>query len=146
MYKISDESYERVNAIREDISCVCDTKNHYEDWEDVARSCFETVLDELDTDQFDMTCATVRECIEECYDSDEINYAKGIREAFLGYLRERRDYLDFIDGYDLPELPEDADDDDRDRYDEEMTAYNEKKAYNDIVEKWINKITAYTLE
>ena len=40
MLRISDESYERVTEILEDIGYACETSDYYEDWEDVARSSF----------------------------------------------------------------------------------------------------------
>ena len=137
MIKISDESYERVNNILDDIGFVCDTEDDYDQWEDIARPSFETFLDELDTNQFDMTCAAVRDRIFDDYNFGKENYAKGIRAAFIGYLKDRRDYLDYTGEYDPPELPEDADEDDHRYYYEEMEAYIEKKAYIDTIEKWI---------
>lgn len=59
MFRISEESYERVTEILEDIGYACDVEEEYEEWEDVARSSFASVLDELDTNQFDMTCAAI---------------------------------------------------------------------------------------
>lgn len=47
MLRISDESYERVTDILENIGCACETSDYYEDWEDVARPSF-CVMDELD--------------------------------------------------------------------------------------------------
>ena len=49
MFRISDESYERVTEILEDIGYACETSDYYEDWEDVARSSFCT-MDDLDAD------------------------------------------------------------------------------------------------
>ena len=137
MFRISEESYERVNNILDDIGFACDTEDNYDQWEDIARPSFETFLDELDTNQFDMTCAAVRERIIDEYDSGKGNYAKGIRKAFIGYLKDRREYLDYTGEYDPPELSEDADESELRYYDEEMEAYTEKKAYIDTIEKWI---------
>lgn len=137
MIRISDESYERVNNILDDIGFACDTEDDYDQWEDIARPSFETFLDELDTKQFDMTCAAVRERIIDEYDSGKENYAKGIRAAFIGYLKDHREYLDYTGEYDPPELPEDADEDDQRYYDEEMETYTEKKVYMNTIEKWI---------
>ena len=137
MIRISDESYERVNNILDDIGFACDTEDDYDQWEDIARPSFETFLDELDTDPFNMTCAAVKERIIDEYDSGKENYAKGIRAAFIGYLKDRRDYLDYTGEYDPPELPEDADENDQRYYNDEMEAYIEKKAYIDTIEKWI---------
>ncbi len=146
MLRISEESYERVDEIFEDIGYICDTDDDFEEWEDVARASFATVLDGLDTERFDMTCAAVKEKINERFEDGEENFARGIRAAFYGYLCERRDYLDFSEEFDRPELPEDADESDREQYDEAMEAFYEKKEYNDCVEKWIDDIRKLTLE
>ena len=78
MFRISDESYERVEVILEDIGYACDIEEEYQEWEDVARSSFATVMDELDSNQFDMTCSAIRERIIDEYDNGNENYAKGI--------------------------------------------------------------------
>lgn len=136
MFRISDESYERVTEILEDIGYACDTDDEYEEWEEVARSSFASVLDELDTNQFDMTCAAISESIhDEYFEGNE-----GIRTAFYGYLTERRDYLDFYEDYDEPELPDDADENEISEYEEKMEVYNRKKEYSECVEKWISDI------
>ena len=118
MFRISDESYERVTEILEDIGYACDTDDEYEEWEEVARSSFASVLDELDTNQFDMTCAAISESIHDEYFEGNENYAKGIRTAFYGYLTERRDYLDFYEDYDKPELHDDADENEISEYED----------------------------
>ena len=140
MFRISDESYERVTEILEDIGYACDVEEEYEEWEDVARSSFASVLDELDTNQFDMTCAAISESIHDEYFEGNENYAKGIRTAFYGYLTERRDYLDFYEDYDKPELHDDADENEISEYEEKMEVYNRKKEYSECVEKWISDI------
>lgn len=140
MFKISEESYERVTEILEDIGYACDVEEEYEEWEDVARSSFASVLDELDSNRFDMTCAAIKERIHDEYFEGNINYAKGIRTAFYGYLTERRDYLDFYEDYDKPELHDDADENEISEYEEKMEVYNRKKEYSDCVEKWISDI------
>lgn len=38
MLRISDESYERVAEILEDIGYACEVSDYFEDWEDVARA------------------------------------------------------------------------------------------------------------
>lgn len=40
MLRISDESYDRVTEILEDIGYACETSDYFEDWEDVVRSSF----------------------------------------------------------------------------------------------------------
>ena len=140
MFRISEESYERVTEILEDIGYACDVEEEYEEWEDVARSSFASVLDELDTNQFDMTCAAISESIHDEYFEGNENYAKGIRTAFYGYLIERRDYLDFYEDYDKPELSDDADENEIFEYEERLEVYNRKKEYSGCVEKWISDI------
>ena len=138
MLRISDESYERVTEILEDIGYACETSDYYEDWEDVARSSF-CIMDDLDADCYDMTCAAVVEKIADLYAEGDTNYAKGIHSAFQGYLTERRDYLEFNGYYDEPdELPEDADEDDIDLYNEKMERYEAYEGIINTVEKWIN--------
>ena len=98
MLRISDESYERVTEIIEDIGYCCVTEDDYTEWEDIASSSVGSFMDELDTEQFKMTCEALREYIEDKYYSDK-NMALGVKTAFERYLRERIDYLD---GYAIP--------------------------------------------
>ena len=121
MLRISDESYERVTEILEDIGYACKTSDYYEDWENIARPSF-CVMDALDAERYEMTCEAIREKIIDLNDKNK-NFAKGIHAAFLGYLKERRDYLEFNGYYDKPELPEDADEDDIDLYNELLEKY-----------------------
>lgn len=144
MLRISDESYERVTEILEDIGCACETSDYYEDWEDVARSSF-CVMDDLDADRYNMTCAAFAEKIEELFNNGKTNYAKGIHSAFLDYLKERRDYLEFNGYYDTPELPEDADEDDIDLYNEKMERYEAYEELINAVDKWIDKMNRLEL-
>ena len=140
MLRISDESYERVTEILEDIGYACETSDYYEDWEDVARSSF-CIMDDLDADCYEMTCAAVVEKIADLYAEGDTNYAKGIHSAFQGYLTERRDYLEFNGYYDKPdELPEDADEDDIDLYNEKMERYEAYEGIINAVDKWIEKV------
>ena len=140
MLRISDESYERVGEILEDIGYACEVSDYYEDWEDVARSSF-CVMDELDADRFEMTCAAVVEKITDLYAEESANYARGIQAAFIGYLRERRDYLE-LNGYDdkPDEIPEDADEDDVDLYDELMERYEAYEGIIKSIDKWIKNV------
>lgn len=144
MLRISDESYERVGGILEDIGYACEVSDYYEDWEDVARSSF-CVMDELDADRFEMTCAAVAEKITDLFAEDSPNYARGIQAAFIGYLGERRDYLE-LNGYnDKPdELPDDADEDDVDLYDELMERYEAYVGIIKSIDKWIEKVGMIT--
>ena len=143
MIKISDESYERVTEILEDIGCACETSDYYEDWEDIARSSF-CVMDDLDAERYEMTCEAIREKIIDLNDENK-NYAKGIHSAFLGYLKERRDYLEFNGYYDKPELPEDADEDDIDLYNELLEKYEAYEGLINAVDKWIDKMNRLEL-
>lgn len=147
MFKISDESYERVTVILEDIGYACDVRDYYEEWEDVARSSFSTVLDDLDTNQFNMTCAAIRErIIDEFADGNE-NYAKGIKAAFYGYLKERRDYLEFNGYYDKPELPDDDEDEyEMQKYEDAKAKYDAYEEYTKVVDEWIDTIGKTELE
>lgn len=88
MIKISDESYERVNDILEDIGCACETSDYYEEWEDFVRSSF-CIMDDLDAERYEMTCEAIREKLTDLKDENK-NYAKGIHSAFLGYLKATR--------------------------------------------------------
>lgn len=140
MLRISDESYERVGEILEDIGYACETADYYEDWEDVARSSF-SIMDELDSEQYEMTCAAVAEKIADLFAEESTNYARGIQAAFVGYLGERRDYLE-LNGYDEKpdELPDDADDDDIDLYDELMERYEAYEGIISSIDKWVEKV------
>lgn len=145
MRRITDECYERVEAVLEDIGYACEIDDDYEEWEDVASSSF-CMLDDLDTEQYDMTCEAVREEIIQLFEDDE-NYANGIKEAFYDYLVQRREYLDFNGYYDKPDEPdEDADEDEVEEYQEEMERYAIKKEYTDVVDKWITQIGKLKLE
>lgn len=139
MLRISDESYERVTEILEDIGYACKTADYYEDWEDVARASF-SIMDDLNSEQYEMTCAAVAEKITDLFAEESANYARGIQAAFIGYLGERRDYLE-LNGYtDKPdELPDDADEDDVDLYDELMERYEAYEGIIKSIDKWIEK-------
>lgn len=144
MLRISDESYERVAEILEDIGYACEVSDYYEDWEDVARSSF-CVMDDLNSEQYEMTCAAVAKKITDLFTEDSANYARGIQAAFIGYLRERRDYLE-LNGYaDKPdELPDDAEEDDVDLYDELMERYEAYVGIIKSIDKWIEKVGMIT--
>ena len=90
---ISEEAYERVQNIIEDINICCETEDDYNEWEDIAASSIGSFMDELDTEQFKMTCEALREWIDDKSSSDK-NMAMGVKTAFERYLRERIEYLD----------------------------------------------------
>ena len=114
MLRISDESYERVQDIIEDIGYCCEVDDDYNEWEDIAASSMAGFLDELDLEQLEMTVAALEEYIIDTADSN-INMAMGIRTALARYIRER---LEFLDIYVIPNvklsLDEDEDFDDTD--------------------------------
>ena len=114
MLRISDESYERVQDIIEDIGYCCEVEDDYEQWEDIAASSMAGFLDDLDYEQVEMTVAAMQEYIIDMADTDMI-MAMGIKTALGRYIRER---LEFLDIYVIPNvklsLDEDEDFDDTD--------------------------------
>lgn len=114
MLKISDESYERVQDIIEDIDYCCEVEDDYEQWEDIAASSMAGFLDDLDYEQVEMTVAALEEYIIDTADTD-MNMAMGIKTALSRYIRER---LDFLDIHVIPDvklgLDEDEDFEDTD--------------------------------
>jgi len=90
---ISEEAYERVQNIIEDINICCETEDDYNEWEDIAASSIGGFMDELDTEQFKAVCEALREWIDDNSSSD-MNMAMGVKTAFERYLRERIEYLD----------------------------------------------------
>lgn len=90
---ISEEAYERVQNIIEDIDICCVTEDDYNEWEDIAASSIGNFMDELDTEQFKMTCEALREWIDD-NSSNKKNMTMGVKTAFERYLRERIEYLD----------------------------------------------------
>lgn len=114
MLRISDECYDRVRDIIEDIGYCCEVDDDYNEWEDIAASSMSSFLDELDLEQLEMTVAALEEYIIDTADSN-INMAMGIKTALERYIRER---LEFLDIYVIPDvklsLDEDEDFDDTD--------------------------------
>ena len=114
MLRISDESYERVQNIIEDIGYCCEVEDDYEQWEDIAASSMAGFLDDLNYEQVEMTVAALEEYIIDTADTD-MNMAMGIKTALARYIRER---LDFLDTYVIPDvklgLDEDEDFEDTD--------------------------------
>lgn len=93
MLRISDESYDRVRDIIEDIGHCCEVDDDYNEWEDIAASSMSSFLDELDLEQLEMTVAALEEYIIDTADTD-MNIAIGIKTALARYIRERLDFLD----------------------------------------------------
>ena len=107
MLRISDESYERVQDIIEDIGYCCEVEDDYEQWEDIAASSMAGFLDDLDYEQVEMTVAALEEYIIDTADTD-MNMAMGIRTALARYIRER---LDFLDIHIIPDVKLSLDED-----------------------------------
>ena len=107
MLRISDESYERVQEIIEDIGYCCEVEDDYEQWEDIAASSMAGLLDDLDYEQVEMTVAALEEYIIDTADTD-MNMAMGIKTALARYLRER---LDFLDIHVIPDVKLSLDED-----------------------------------
>jgi len=107
MLRISDESYERVQDIIEDIGYCCEVEDDYNEWEDIAASSMSSFLDELAPEQLEMTVSALEEYIIDTADSN-INMAMGIKTALGRYFRER---LEFLDIYVVPDVKLSLDDD-----------------------------------
>lgn len=107
MLRISDESYERVQDIIEDIGYCCEVDDDYNEWEDIAASSMSSFLDELDLEQLEMTVSALEEYIIDTADSN-INMAMGIKTALERYFRER---LDFLDIHVIPDVKLSLDED-----------------------------------
>lgn len=107
MLRISDESYERVQDIIEDIGYCCEVEDDYEQWEDIAASSMAGFFDDLDYEQVEMTVAALEEYIIDTADTD-MNMAMGIKTALARYIRER---LDFLDIHVIPDVKLSLDED-----------------------------------
>ena len=107
MLRISNESYERVQNIIEDIGYCCEVEDDYEQWEDIAASSMAGFLDDLYYEQVEMTVAALEEYIIDTADTD-MNMAMGIKTALARYLRER---LDFLDIHVIPDVKLSLDED-----------------------------------
>lgn len=107
MLRISEESYERVQDIIEDIGYCCEVEDDYEQWEDIAASSMAGFLDDLDYEQVEMTVAAMQEYIIDIADTD-MNMAMGIKTALARYIRER---LEFLDIYVIPDVKLSLDED-----------------------------------
>lgn len=107
MLRISDECYDRVRDIIEDIGYCCEVDDDYNEWEDIAASSMSSFLDELDLEQLEMTVAALEEYIIDTADSN-INMAMGIKTALERYIRER---LEFLDIYVVPDVKLSLDED-----------------------------------
>lgn len=108
MLRISDESYERVQNIIEDMSYCCEFEDDYDQWEDIATSSMASFLDDLDGEQLEMTVAALEEYIIDKADND-LNMAMGVKTALARYIRERIEYLDI---HVVPDVKMNLDEDD----------------------------------
>ena len=108
MLRISDESYERVQNIIEDIGYCCEVEDDYDQWEDIAASSMASFLDDLDGEQLEMTVAALEEYIIDKADND-LNVAMGVKTALARYIRERIEYLDI---HVVPDVKMNLDEDD----------------------------------
>ena len=107
MLRISDESYERVQDLIEDIGYCCEVEDDYDQWEDIAASSMAGFLDDLDAEQLEMTVAALEEYIIDTAETD-MNMAMGIKIALTRYIRER---LDFLDIHVIPDVKLSLDED-----------------------------------
>lgn len=107
MLRISDESYDRVRDIIEDIGYCCEVDDDYNEWEDIAASSMSSFLDELDSEQLEMTVSALEEYIIDKA-NDDMNMAMGIKTALGRYFRER---LEFLDIYVVPDVKLSLDED-----------------------------------
>ena len=107
MLRISDESYDRVRDIIEDIGYCCEVDDDYNEWEDIAASSMSSFLDELDSEQLETTVSALEEYIIDKA-NDDMNMAMGIKTALERYIRER---LEFLDIYVIPDVKLSLDDD-----------------------------------
>ena len=108
MLRISDESYERVQDIIEDMSYCCEFEDDYDQWEDIAASSMASFLDDLDGEQLEMTVAALEKYIIDKADND-LNMAMGVKTALARYIRERIEYLDI---HVVPDVKMNLDEDD----------------------------------
>ena len=97
---IINEAYERVQTAIEDIKAGCEVMDDFHEWEDIASSSINSVLEELDGEQFDMTCRAFIEWIKD--NADSKNLAYGVKAAFVRAMDESMDYMDLMDRNDDP--------------------------------------------
>ena len=95
MFTIRSEADERVMAAIDDIKAGCEVMDDYHEWEDIASSSISSVLEDLDDDQFDSTCAAFIRYIREMV-KEQKNLAYGVRAALIRAMNENMDYLDMM--------------------------------------------------
>ena len=129
MLRISDESYERVQDIIEDMSYCCEFEDDYDQWEDIAASSMASFLDDLDGEQLEMTVAAFEKYIIDKADND-LNMAMGVKTALARYMRER---LEYLDTYVVPDVKLSLDEDEP--YEDTETAI-----YVNVVKAMLKKV------
>ena len=88
---INAESMDRVQVALDDIMAGCEVEDDFNEWEDVASSSVSAVLEELNEDQTEMTCAAFRRYISNTAGTNR-NLALGVRAALIRALEETLDY------------------------------------------------------
>ena len=126
MLRISDESYERVQNIIEDMSYCCEFEDDYDQWEDIAASSMASFLD---GEQLEMTVAALEEYIIDKADND-LNVSMGVKTALARYMRER---LEYLDTYVVPDVKLSLDEDEP--YEDTETA-----RYVNVVKAMLKKV------
>ena len=117
---INAESMERVQVALDDIIAGCEVEDDFNEWEDVASSSVSAVLEELNEDQTEMTCAAFRRYISNTAGTNR-NLELGVRAALIRALEETLDYLG------EPEVL-DEDEEDFEEYDSDMAYINTLKS------------------
>ncbi len=99
MFENRSEAHERVLEAIEDIKSCCEVKDDFHEWSDVAASSIQAFLEDLTVEQLDDTCGAFREYITETANED-INLARGVKEALVICLNEMLDYIGDVPDYD----------------------------------------------
>ncbi|MBP1534174.1 MAG: hypothetical protein IK999_08630 [Ruminococcus sp.] len=95
MFTIRNEVDERVMTAVEDIKAGCEVMDDYHEWDDIASSSISSMLEDLDDEQFDSTCAAFIRYIMETVNEHK-NLAYGVRAALIRAMNENIDYIDGI--------------------------------------------------
>ena len=117
---INDESYERMQTAIDDIKAGCEVMDDFNEWEDIASSSISRVLEELNSEQTEMTCAAFRKFVSENIGTNR-NFSLGVRAALIRALDEMLDFLG---------EPYEPDEDEEDR-----ESYNEEVSYRETLRK-----------
>ncbi|MDE6592073.1 MAG: hypothetical protein K2K57_03295 [Oscillospiraceae bacterium] len=133
MFENRSDAHERVLEAIEDIKSCCEVKDDFHEWSDVAASSIQAFLEDLTVGQLDDTCGAFREYITETANED-INLARGVKEALVICLNEMLDYIG-----DVPEYDEESEDVYEDFEYNEQTFYLAEQIRSDISK--INKMS-----